>query len=118
MKALWTGVAFIALVMGCSGGSGPVTVVDPGPSADEVPSTGGSAGSKGTTGGGTSGNVCDQAIEKLKGECGITDVGGPAGCTQDKDKCIAGCILDAPCDEVTDLNQDNGFYDCLADCPM
>jgi hypothetical protein len=114
MKALWTGVAFVALVMACSGGTDPVTVVDPGPSADETPSLGGGTRPKGTTGG-TSGDVCEQAVQKLEDECGLTVGGEPPDCTDDADECIAGCVLDWSCEDLMD--KDGGFYDCVADCP-
>jgi hypothetical protein len=77
---------------------------------------------------GCAGSVCEQAISKLEGECalgsGVTVPLGPGTgeCRNDSDdgifsECAAGCVLDSACEDITDKDQDNGYFDCLADCP-
>ena len=82
----------------------------------------------GLFGSGCGGSVCEQAIRKLEGECGLgSGVAVPLGngneeCRNDSDtntytECAAGCVLDSACEDITDKDQDNGYFDCLADCP-
>lgn len=74
--------------------------------------------------------VCEEAVTKLEGECGLGSgaavplQGSSQECETDKtqgtfSECAAGCVLDYPCEDITDKNQDpnkNGYADCLGDC--
>jgi len=81
--------------------------------------------------------TCEQAVTKLEGECGLgsgvslPDSEGTIECYYDKDgdsdngippnysECIAGCVLDSACEDITDKVQDpakNPYWDCVRDC--
>ena len=64
------------------------------------------------------GTVCDDAVAKLAGECGLGSNAALAngGDCKDLTECEADCVLESECDEITDKDADSGFFDCLSDC--
>jgi len=62
-------------------------------------------------------NACDDACDKIE-ECGGTCTGDVNGgeCTGQAE-CVAGCIADASCQELTDiLNPQNPYLQCVGKC--
>ncbi|MEM9695293.1 MAG: hypothetical protein AAGA56_22310 [Myxococcota bacterium] len=70
--------------------------------------------------GGCSSTACEDAVQKLTGECsfgqGASLQGGPVVECKDSAECRAECILDASCDEIVSEDGDTEYATCLALC--
>ncbi len=77
---------------------------------------------------GCSSTPCDEALDKLTGECGLgagaaipLSGGGVTECKDVKDsgqksECASECIIEADCSDITSDETDNSYNECLADC--
>lgn len=64
---------------------------------------------------GCGGDECSDAVDKLE-ECGFTTSNAKDECESDQDECIAKCINNASCDEITGQNTTGGYGACVAGC--
>jgi hypothetical protein len=65
------------------------------------------------------GNPCEDALDKLTGECGLgsgvtIDFGKNAAECKDRNECVAKCVNDSSCDDITSLN--SKYQTCVGEC--
>jgi hypothetical protein len=67
-----------------------------------------------STGSGIPSDLCDQAIGHLE-SCGLNTGEPPPDCSGEDVQCVANCVLDADCDELTNP-QGTPYVDCINGC--
>ncbi len=68
-------------------------------------------------GGCTAIDVCDEAVDKLVGECGLgagAGIDGSISECKDDVECHAECVLDNDCGDIAENKDD--YAECLGDC--
>lgn len=62
---------------------------------------------------GACGDVCEDAAGKFEG----CELPVPDGYRQNEcNECLASCVTEASCDELSSIAQASGYTDCIADC--
>lgn len=73
-----------------------------------------------TLGGCGEATECDEALDKLTGECEMgagASIDGTLGECEDVRRCVAKCIVKSKCKDITDPNPEPNRYDeCVGDC--
>ena len=64
---------------------------------------------------GSTEDSCQQAAAKLR-SCDVGGASNPAECKSERDRCVARCVLDAPCEDIVAATEQNSYVDCLAEC--
>lgn len=69
------------------------------------------------------GDECDEANDKLVGECGVgsgASFANGTGECKDLTKCLAECVIDADCDEILEPDEDvddiDDYEQCVGNC--
>lgn len=69
------------------------------------------------------GDECDEANDKLVGECGLGSgaaIDGTTGECKDLTKCLAKCVIKADCDEILEPDEEpddiDDYEECLGEC--
>lgn len=70
---------------------------------------------------GCNADVCEEAVDKLIGDCGLGAAaalpGGGGGVIECKDEteCVAQCVTDADCADITSSDESD-YSDCIQEC--
>ena len=71
----------------------------------------------GCVGGCGAADVCEEAVDKLVGECGLgagAGIDGTISECKDLVECRAECVVESDCEDIAEAKDD--YADCLGDC--